>query len=360
MIANLKLAITQGQFGQFQRVTELCQKQIQLANENGMAQTVLAGWVLAVWGDALAELNDLESAIHQTKMGVELTRQRGDLAAFGWSHLCFIRVLFSNGDITGAEEIIEMLYVVDRESKLPPWIMNLVDAWQARIWLAQNKIDAAAQWIAEKELDANGDPTYPHDMEYVILSRTLLAQEQLNEAGILLQRLLERAQKREYISGVIQILMLQALVFRAGGETTQAMTTLEQALTLAEPGGFIRIFADEGPPMSNLLYEALKREIAPEYVQRLLAAFPVTVPEKAASMKSQVSQSNLIEPLSDREIEVLELLAKGYTNQVIASRLVLSPHTIKTHTRNIYSKLSVNNRTQAVGRARTLGILPPI
>ena len=165
-----------------------------------MAQTVLVGWVLAVWGETLAELNDLERAIHQAKMGVELTRRRGDLAAFGWSHLCLIRVLFSNGDMTGAEEIIQMLDVADRESKLPPWIMNLVDAWQARIWLAQNKIDAASQWIAERELDANGDPTYPHDTEYVILARTLLALGQLNEAGILLQRLLKRAKKGKCMS----------------------------------------------------------------------------------------------------------------------------------------------------------------
>ena len=310
-----------------------------------MAQTVLVGWVLAVWGETLAELNDLERAIHQAKMGVELTRRRGDLAAFGWSHLCLIRVLFSNGDMTGAEEIIQMLDVADRESKLPPWIMNLVDAWQARIWLAQNKIDAASQWIAERELDANGDPTYPHDTEYVILPRTLLALGQLNEAGILLQRLLKRAKKGEYISGVFQILMLQALVFRAGGDTTQAMTTLEQALTHAEPGGYIRIFVDEGPSMASLLYEALNRGIAQEYVQRLLAAFPVTAPEEAASTKHKVDQSGLIEPLSDREIEVLQLIAKGLTNQVVATRLVLSLHTVKTHTRNIYSKLGVNNRT---------------
>jgi LuxR family maltose regulon positive regulatory protein len=113
-------------------------------------------------------------------------------------------------------------------------------------------------------------------------------------------------------------------------------------------------------PACYLLYEALKREIAPEYVQRLLAAFPVTEPEEDASSKSKVDQSELIEPLSEREIEMRQLLAKGLTNQVIATRLFISLHTVKAHTRNIYSKLGVNNRTQAVDRARMLGILPSI
>jgi len=360
MIANLKLAITQRQQGQLQRVIEICQKQIQLASENGMAQSVVVGWLLAVWGEALVELNDLERGLHKAKTGVEITGRGGDLAALGWSHLCLIRVLFSNGYLTSAEYIIQKLEDVDRELNLPPWITNLVAAWQARIWLAQNKVNAAFQWVAERELDTNGDPTYPHDMEYVILSRTLFARGQLNEALKLLQRLLERAKKAEHTSRMIEILMFQALVFQAGGDTAQAMTTLEQALSLAEPGGFIRIFVDEGPPMAHLLYEALNRGIATDYVQRLLAAFPVTEPEEAASMKPQVDQSGLIEPLSEREIEVLQLIAKGLTNPVIATRLFLSVHTVKTHTRNIYGKLAVNNRTQAVDKARTLGILPSL
>jgi len=108
-----------------------------------------------------------------------------------------------------------------------------------------------------------------------------------------------------------------------------------------------------------LLYEALNRGIAPEYVQRLLAAFPVAESEESASRKAQGDQSGLIEPLSDREIEVMKLLAKGLTNQVISERLYISPHTVKVHTRNIYGKLGVNNRIQAVDKARTLGILPP-
>jgi len=126
---------------------------------------------------------------------------------------------------------------------------------------------------------------------------------------------------------------------------------------LAEPLGFLHIFVDEGPPMAGLLYEALKREIAPKYVQKLLAAFPVTEQEETDLTKPQVDQSGLIEPLSEREIEVLQFIAKGLTNQEISNKLFLSMHTVKTHTRNIYSKLGVHHRAEAVAKARAFGII---
>jgi LuxR family maltose regulon positive regulatory protein len=132
------------------------------------------------------------------------------------------------------------------------------------------------------------------------------------------------------------------------------MVPLERALTLAEPGGLCRIFVDEGPPMARLLDQAVTRGTAVEYARRLLAAFPV-----AASQISPrpAAGAELLEPLSDRELEVLRLIAEGHTNREIASRLYLSLNTIKAHTRNIYGKLDAHSRTQAVARARALGVL---
>jgi LuxR family maltose regulon positive regulatory protein len=136
------------------------------------------------------------------------------------------------------------------------------------------------------------------------------------------------------------------------------MIPLKQALAQAEPGGFLRIFVDEGPPMARLLYEALSREIAPDYVQKLLAAFPDVEPKKNELINQPVvSDSEWIEPLSERELEVLQLIAEGISRPEIAAKLVLSLNTVKTHARNIYSKLGVNNQMQAVGKARGLGLL---
>jgi LuxR family maltose regulon positive regulatory protein len=275
----------------------------------------------------------------------------------GWSYVCLVRVLFSRGDLAGAQEVVQRTADVAREYHMPPWIANLMAAWQARIWLAQDRLDAASQWVRERELDTESDPTYMKEKEYMALARILIAQGRLAEATTLLQRLLEATETGGRTSRAIEVLLLQALAFQAKGDTDQVITALGQALTLAEPGGFVRIFVDEGPPMAHLLYEALARGIAPDYVHRLLAAFPSIEPEKAAPSTKNL-QSDLIEPLSEREIQVLELIAEGLTNQEIASRLFLSQHTIKAHTRNIYGKLDVHSRTEAVARCRALGILP--
>jgi LuxR family maltose regulon positive regulatory protein len=153
-------------------------------------------------------------------------------------------------------------------------------------------------------------------------------------------------------------MVLQAIALHAHGEKEEALQLLGDVLALAEPGGFIRIFVDEGPPMARLLYEVLSRGISPDYVRRLLAAFPDAEPEKIDLSKSQAPKSELAEPLSERELEVLQLIAEGLTNREIAGRLYLSLNTVKVHTRNIYGKLSTNNRTQAAAKARDLGILP--
>jgi LuxR family maltose regulon positive regulatory protein len=197
-----------------------------------------------------------------------------------------------------------------------------------------------------------------HEIEYIALARLLIAQERQEEASRLLQRLLEGTEAGGRNSRTIEVLNLQALAAQAGEDTTQAITSLERALSLAEPGGFVRIFVDEGPSMASLLYAALSYGIAPDYVRRLLAAFPVAEPEKTAAPPTQVPQSELIEPLSDREIEVLQLIAQGLTNREIATRLFLSVNTVKAHSRNIYGKLGAHSRTQAVARAQALGILP--
>jgi LuxR family maltose regulon positive regulatory protein len=136
------------------------------------------------------------------------------------------------------------------------------------------------------------------------------------------------------------------------------MVTLERALTLAEPRGFYRIFVDEGPAMARLLYTALDRGMAPDYVRRLLQAFPIAEPKQVDPSEPPGFEAGYIEPLTEREIQILQLIAAGLTNPEVATRLFLSLHTVKTHTRNIYGKLDVHNRTQAVAKAKGLGILP--
>ena len=212
-------------------------------------------------------------------------------------------------------------------------------------------------WIKERGLESHRSPHYLHELESIILARLLIGQGQLREAIALLQRQLEPAEASGRTTRVIEMLNLQALAFQAGGDTDTATASLERSLYLAEPGGFIRTFVDEGPPMAQLLYEALSRSITPDYTSRLLAAFPLTDSEQTGQSKNQSATDELIEPLSGRETEVLQLIAEGLTNTEIASALFLSLNTVKAHTRNINGKLGVHSRMQAVARARVLDIL---
>jgi LuxR family maltose regulon positive regulatory protein len=276
----------------------------------------------------------------------------------GWSNLCLLRILFSQGDMTSAEEIIQKMEKTAREFNMPLWLPVQFAAWAARIWLAQDKLEAPSQWVKERGLDIEGDLAYLSEVEFIVFARLLLAQGHIDKAERLLERLQAAAEAGGRVSRLIEILNLKALMFQEANDTDGAVNTLEHALTLAKSGGFIRTFVDEGPPMASLLYETLSKGIAPDYVRRILAAFPDARADQASDLQTQTSEFGWVEPLSKRELEVLQLIAEGFTNQIIAEKLYISQHTVKVHTRNIYSKLGVNNRTQAGARAKTLGILP--
>jgi LuxR family maltose regulon positive regulatory protein len=243
-------------------------------------------------------------------------------------------------------------------------VVRPLTALIARTQLAQSKLTEVLQWAREQQLTIEDDLSYLREFEHITLVRLLIAQYKnehndahIREAKALLERLLKAAEAGGRMASVVEILMLQALAFEAQEDISSALAPLERTLTLAEPEGYFRIFVGEGPPMAHLLYEALSHEIAPDYVQRLLKAFSVEESEKDEPSQRRESGSELIEPLSEREIEVLQLIAEGLTNQEISSQLYLSLNTVKAHTRNIYGKLGVNNRTQAGARARALGII---
>jgi LuxR family maltose regulon positive regulatory protein len=172
-----------------------------------------------------------------------------------------------------------------------------------------------------------------------------------------LERLLKAAEEGKRMGGsVIEILVLQALAHEAQGNIPPALASLKRALTLAEPEGYVRIFVDEGMPMAHLLSEAAIQRIMPNYVGKLLAVFDVEKQKRENSSSSSPSQP-LLEPLSPREPEVLRLIAQGLSNREIGERLFLALDTVKGHNRKIFGKLDVKRRTEAVVRARELGLL---
>jgi len=308
------------------------------------------------------ERGDMEAAKQYLQKGENL----GEQPAFPpwYRHwLCaHIRVMGAEGDYDGILEMLSEAEGLYYRHPIPD--VRPLTALIARTRLAQGDLTEAIRWAGERKLSVDDDLSYLREFEHITLARLLIAQYKhkqddthVREAMALLERLLKAAEEGGRIASVIEILVLQALAFEAQGDISSALAPLERALTLAEPEGYFRIFVGEGPPMAHLLYEALSRKITPEYIQRLLKAFPVDEPEKTGPSQPHGPDSELIEPLSEREIEVLQLIAEGLSNQEISSRLYLSLNTVKAHTRNIYGKLGVNNRTQAGVRARALRIL---
>ncbi len=309
------------------------------------------------------ERGDLEAAAQDLATSKKLGEQ---VELPDWQYRWCIaqaRLKETLGDLDSALDLLdeaERLYVLTPLPNVRP-----IAAMKARVWVRQGRLAEALGWARERGLSVDAGLSYLREFEHITLARVLIAQYEsdqldgsIHEAVELLECLLQGAEEGGRTGSVIEILLLQALAHHAQGNIPRALDPLERALTLAEPEGYVRLFVDEGPPMARLLYEALSRRIAPDYVRRLLAAVPVAEPEQAHKLAPKTHGTEWVEPPSERELEVLQLIAEGLTNQEIASKLFLSLNTVKVHTRNIYSKLGAHHRAEAVARARALGILP--
>jgi LuxR family maltose regulon positive regulatory protein len=261
----------------------------------------------------------------------------------------------AEGDPEAALQLLaeaERLYTTDYSPEVRP-----VGASKARVWIASGRLSEARSWARGRELSAGDELTYVREFEHITLARLILAQgvrdrsdDRIDEAIGLLDRLLLAAEAGGRTGSVIEILVMQALALRARNDGPGALTALERVVALAEPEGYVRVFADEGPNMAALLRLAAQKRNASSYLRGLLAA-TVTPAAQAA-----VDQP-LIEPLSERELEVLRLLESELDGPDIARELTVSLATVRTHTRNVYAKLGVNSRRAAVRRAAELGLL---
>jgi len=354
---SVKLAIILEYLGKLHPALEICQDFIRVMESSGLSQLGLTGVLHAQCSEILWDLNDLDQAQQFVSRGIELSEHEIDLTNLSWTNLAYVKVLYAIGDLKGAMETILKMEKIANRSHLPPWIVSRLAAWKARLWLAQGNHSAAQRWVQERRLYVDDELVFAREVEYIQLARVLIHRGKLPEAINLLERLVEFAGSGGRITRMIEMLAIQALALQAQGDTDKAMATLSRGLALAEGRGHIRHFINEGPPMNELLEQALLRDISPAYVRRLISAFSKDKPVNADSIKSPPTATELVEPLSEREIEVLQLISEGLTNQEIANRLYLSLNTVKVHTRNIYGKLDAHNRTQAIGRSQELGIL---
>ena len=369
MLAVYILADVELHQGQLHQATELLQHGLQLGTGDDGQPLPSAGLAHMALGDVLRERNEPEAAMHSLRTGIALARQWGIHVLLVDSTIALARLKQACGDGDGALQVLRDFEAQTHDAWDTPWHRAQLAACRARLWLAQGQRALASQWAqdyaARLEADApNLRPLVKYAFAHTTLARVRLAEGRPQEAAQLLTRLLAVAEAGGWSGDVIEILMLQALAQQAQGASTQALTTLGRALALAEPEGYVRLFVDEGAPMAALLAQSAARRAPSDplliYIEHLLRAFPE--PQRQAQMVrcSTLERSNaLVESLSERESEVLRLLATGLESPEIARELIIGVSTARTHIKNIYGKLGVHGRVQAIERARALGLVRP-
>lgn len=335
--------------GRLQQALQLCQEELELVARHGWHNFPAVGFLYVAFGDLLRERNELTTATEYLEKGIKLGQTGGHPHILIIGQVWLAWLCQTQGDVTGSREAIRAAlqifqqYQVSRFWPLPP-----AACYQARLWIAQGNLAAASRWAQASGLNQADTPvTYLYEVEYLTLARLRIAQGHLEAAESLLLGLHQAATSAGRGGSLIEILILQALTFTAQERGKEALSALAQALSLAEPEGFVRIFLDEGAPMAELLRRAVAQDLHASYALRLLNALG----------EAATAPQPLIEPLSERELEVLRRVAAGYSNQEIAQELVVAVSTVKKHINNIYGKLEVRSRTQAIARAGELGLL---
>jgi LuxR family transcriptional regulator, maltose regulon positive regulatory protein len=361
------------------------ERALRLASERGEPNMRGTADMLVGMSDLFYERNDLPAAAQCLLRAQEQGEHTGlPQNRYRW-RVAMARIRAAEGDLPGALgllEAAERLYMGDFSPNVRP-----IAAMKAWMWVAQGRLEEALDWAREQKLTAADDLSYLREFEHITLARILLAcyqREHIDQhVQALLDRLLEAAEAGGRMRSVIEIRILQAFNYHAQGDISAALAPLQQALALAEPEGYVRIFVDEGPLIEQLLREVLLSGIYPGYTGKLLAAFaadherrgeevsqpsspimlvPVTAEDQPAKTRLeapevQAAKATLLEPLSQRELEVLRLFRTELSGPEIAQELTVALSTVRTHTKSIYSKLNVNNRRAAVRRAVELKLI---
>lgn len=362
------------QLGRLYEAVALCQKAhhaIENITRNTGRLLPIAGVVYISMGNIFLEWNELDEAERQLNKGQELIALTTFLSANILMASLSARLLNIRGNPASA---IDRL--VQAESIFPYPIPTL-QAWKVRIWLGQvskNPYDKgkAYGWAETSGIDFNTDRAY--SIEKLTLVRVWISRRREGQLNIkfihrFLEDQLEYARQYEYSGWELEVLILQALAFQADNQTPLAISTLEKALVLAEPEGYMRAFLDEGIWMAELLKQVEDQTAVPDYVTRLLESFEselkaslathaiLPAGKLAAFHQLQPTTPPLIEPLTQRELEVLQLIADGASNPEIASALYITTNTVKKHISSLFSKMDAVSRTQAVRRGQQLGLI---
>ena len=351
--------------GCLHQTQRLTQQAILLGRKPETFVLPVVGWPMVWQAEVLREWNQLEAARSLAEEAIGLCEQIESplsliFSAMGYAML--LHVYLSRGELDeacSALQAVEHLGMSMNQGYYLYLRSHFTTIDQVRLWLACGELDRATRWVEELDLTERHGTPFAREREEVACARILLAKQQPVLALQRLEPVLQRATTGQRWGHVIEIRLLQALVYHMLSQETQALNALSEAVRLAEPEGYIRSFVDESTPMETLLYRLRKRDrkCGPTpYLDTLLAAFQQESRAHAQAEERTQAQA-LPEPLSERELQVLQLLAQGLSNQEIAQELVIAVDTVKRHVNHIFSKLGVHNRIQATKQAQELGLL---
>jgi LuxR family maltose regulon positive regulatory protein len=342
IVSTIGLASLQAADNQLHPAAQTFQRALQLLGEQPLPVAYEAQLGLA---RICYEWNDLEAAQQHAQQSLQLAWQSENTDRFVASEVFLARLKLAQDDVAGAEALLAQTDQAVRRHNFVQRIPE-VAAVQVLILLHQGNLAAAAH-LAEQ-----------HDLP-ISRARVRLAQGDPSAALSALEPVRRQAEAKGWQDERLKVMVLQAVALQAHGATDQALQFLGDALALAEPGGFIRLFVDEGAPMAELLSTAAARGMLPAYTRKLLAACEAEKQRDAdeSPLLAAPAAQPLIEPLSERELDVLRLIAQGLSNREISERLFLALSTVKGHNRQIFGKLQVQRRTEAIARARELGLL---
>lgn len=351
-VALCELASLRKVQGQLQEAHKLYQQALHAVDQGGGSRFGTVAGVDTGLADLLCEWNELETAQRLVKSSLEQMQGWENPSDLALAYLALARIRHAQGDLASAAATLDDAIQIGRERMLFAQLHTILDTYRVRLSLAQGHLKAGEQWAAERESTPGADDSpLSRELELLAVARVRLAQGDAGATLQLLAPLADGARAGGRHGRLIEMLALEALALEHQNQSDHALLALEEALSLARPEGYVRIFANEGAPMARLLRHAAQRGIQVDYVKQLLAAI------EERSEKAYQHPHPLVEPLSSRELEVLQLVAEGLSNREIADELVISIRTVKKHVQNIHGKLGVQRRTQAVARARELDLL---
>jgi LuxR family maltose regulon positive regulatory protein len=344
--------------GRLHEAQAACLEAMQLAQSNSSHQPLpTLSHVYSTLSFVLCEWNDLEGALHYSKEAVNLARrwEQADALHFALDNLGY--ALFASGDVEAAFDTLHQAWQVAKRTST--WFEEITVSQEVDWYLAQGNLEAALHRLRQAEVDIDASSkeainSYKIQLMPLTFVQIFVAQKQYFKALTLIDLFIEDMEKKKIGYYLVRALTWQALVYHGLGQEAQALVSLKRALTLAAPEGYIRTFTKMGPGAIPFLRQARAAGIMPDYIDMLLAANDQLVKDQPIEA---VVRSGLVEPLSRREIDVLKLLAQGCTDKKIAESLVIARETVHKHLKNIYGKLNVHSRTEAIVRARELNLL---